>query len=311
MENPLWLPMRMTRMSSVKTPNLLEEAIAQFNQTLLQNIPSPQQEPAVLHQAMHYSLFNGGKRLRPLLVYFTGHIFNTPLSYLHPAACAVELIHAYSLVHDDLPAMDDDDYRRGKPSCHKAFDEATAILVGDALQALAFALLSFTESPLLSAEKKLKMIHHLSMAVGSQGMVGGQSLDLLSEGKQLDLDRLNKLHQWKTGALIQASVELGMIASDNVSEVEAKNLREFATCLGLGFQIQDDIKDVEGDLNSLGKPPKGDIAKQKATYPAIVGLDQAKVSLGDLHKKAAACLQPFGDGAAGLSSLYSAYVNLH
>ncbi|MDF3055075.1 MAG: geranyl transferase [Gammaproteobacteria bacterium] len=290
-------------MSKANTTDVVEEVIVQFNEVLLESIPSAQQDPVLLHQAMHYVLFNGGKRLRPLLVYFTGQIFNTQLQRLHSPACAVELLHAYSLVHDDLPAMDDDDYRRGKLSCHKAFDEATAILVGDALQALAFSLLSATHFSQLSAQKKLDMVYQLSIAVGSQGMVGGQSLDLLSEGKQLSLDKLNKLHHWKTGALIQASVELGIIASDNVNEPEAIRLREFAHCLGLGFQIQDDIKDVVGDINSLGKKPKGDMAKKKATYPAMIGLDQAKDSLIDLQKKAEICLEPFGNSATGLRSL--------
>jgi farnesyl diphosphate synthase len=297
----LWLIMKMDS-STIESQNLIEQMIAQFDQTLRANLPSSATNPSCLHQAIHYTLYNGGKRVRPLLVYFTGQVFNTPIKYLHYPACAVELIHAYSLVHDDLPAMDDDDFRRGKPSCHKAYDEATAILVGDALQALAFELLS-SASFEIPAEKKLAMIQQLSVAAGSQGMVGGQSLDLLSEGKQLDLTALNQLHQKKTGALIQAAVELGILAANNVTSEEAEHLREFSKCLGLAFQIRDDIKDIEGDLDSLGKQPGGDIVKQKATYPAILGLDDAKESFMQLHQDAIHHLSPFDEQAVGLRSL--------
>lgn len=297
------IPSNESDMTTTKTSNLIQNTITQFNQTLISKTPSPTENPIHLHKAMHYALFNGGKRIRPLLVYFTGQVFNTPMAHLHNAACAVELIHAYSLAHDDLPAMDDDDYRRGKPACHKAYDEATAILVGDALQAHAFELLSTPSPSQISPDKKLNMINQLSTAVGSQGMVGGQLLDLLSEGKTLSVDMLSQLHQWKTGALIQASVELGMLASEKVSEAAAKNLRQFASCLGLAFQIRDDIKDIEGNLETLGKIPGGDLEKQKATYPAIVGLDKAKDSLIELIKKAQGYLQPFNDKAKGLCAL--------
>lgn len=256
-------------------------------------LPSVDLEPKILHKAMHYAVFNGGKRLRPLLVYFVGSCLGAEKNALDIPAIAVELIHCYSLVHDDLPAMDDDDWRRGNLSCHKAFDEATAILTGDALQNLAFVELS-KENSYFRAEEQLKMMQCLTEASSSLGMAGGQALDLASEGKSIDLDALKTIHQKKTGVLIGAAVELGIISARCDDAMIKQNLSIFAENLGLAFQIQDDILDVEGDLKTLGKPKGSDQKHEKATYPKLIGMEKSKEFMRFYYQKSIEALSALG-----------------
>ena len=259
-----------------------------------------------LREAMRYSVLGGGKRLRPVLVYTTGASLGAALEQLDAPAAAVELIHVYSLVHDDLPAMDDDDLRRGRPTCHKAFDEATAILVGDALQALAFEVLA-GERPGSPAEAvpRLAMIRLLARGIGTLGMAGGQAIDLESVGRQLDLATLDDMHRRKTGALIETSVLLGAAAAGIHSGPEHDALREFGACTGLAFQIQDDILDVAGTTESLGKAAGADAARHKPTYPSMVGLDAAQRQAAALRDRALGAIRPLGARGAVLASLAS------
>ena len=247
--------------------------------------------PFRLHEAMRYAVLQGGKRLRPLLVYLTGKALDIPVSRLDAPACALELIHAYSLVHDDLPCMDDDDLRRGQPTCHKAFDEPTAVLVGDALQTLAFQVLS--SAPDLSAEQRLKMVESLARAAGSRGMVGGQALDMAAVGKQLNLAELENMHLHKTGALISASVQLAIHAAEHISTEQTQALLHYAHCIGLAFQIQDDVLDETADTATLGKTQGADKALNKPTYPALLGLKEAQIRAADLVNDALDSLKHF------------------
>ncbi|MCG5536741.1 (2E,6E)-farnesyl diphosphate synthase [Ectothiorhodospira mobilis] len=249
--------------------------------------------PARLHEAMRYSALDGGKRIRPVLTYATGLALGVPLEQLDGPACAVELIHVYSLVHDDLPAMDDDDLRRGKPTCHKAYDDATAILVGDALQALAFQILAADPAMVPDPAARLRMVGRLAHAAGSRGMVGGQGIDLVSAGRQLDIAELEDMHVHKTGALIRAAVALGALSRPDTAPEVMEGLDRFAKCIGLAFQIQDDILDVEGDTQTLGKTQGSDQARDKATYPALIGLEDSKAQARELVDRAL-------DGIAGL-----------
>ena len=239
---------------------------------------------ARLQEALAYSLLNGGKRLRPLLVYATGQALGATLEACDRPAMAVELIHSYSLVHDDLPAMDDDDLRRGRPTCHKAFDEATATLVGDALQTLAFQVLASEEQP-----AALAMIQTLAQASGAQGMVGGQMLDLQGEGQPLTLPQLEQLHRYKTGALIRSAVRLGGLAAEAPPEILA-TLDAYAAALGLAFQVQDDLLDIQGDAATLGKNTGADALHDKATYPGLLGIAAAEQKARDLIDEAQASL---------------------
>lgn len=248
---------------------LLKQNQQRINTYLEKHLPADTIQPQRLHQAMRYSVLNGGKRVRANLVYLAGQAVGADDSILDVPAMAVELIHAYSLIHDDLPAMDDDDLRRGKPTCHKAFDEATAILAGDALQTLAFYNLSQHGLP-------LKMIEVLALASGSRGMVGGQAIDIDATGKTLNLAELENMHIHKTGALIRASVQLGVLSYQQISDKQLTALDHYAKCIGLAFQIKDDILDVEGDTAALGKRQGADDLLNKSTYPALVGLDRAK-----------------------------------
>jgi len=254
--------------------NFLDHCRQRLNTRLKKFLPSPSQPPQRLHRAMQYAVLSGGKRLRPLLVYATGTCFDAKLETLDGPAAAVELIHTYSLIHDDLPAMDDDDLRRGQPTCHKAFNEATAILVGDALQSLAFECLA--NSSCLPSKLQIQMIKTLATASGSVGMAGGQDLDLEAESRQLDLLQLEKIHRLKTGALFQASVQLGAIAAGCTDAPTLALLKNFAQHIGLAFQIQDDILDVEGHAEITGKRSGADAAHNKATYVSILGLTEAK-----------------------------------
>lgn len=259
--------------------------------------------PMKLHQAMRYTVLDGGKRMRPMLTYCTGKALGIPEESLDGPACAVELIHVYSLIHDDLPAMDDDDLRRGKATCHIAYDEATAILTGDALQALAFEVLANDKSIKVGAESRLKMITTLTKASGSQGMVGGQAIDLESVGTRLTLPELENMHIHKTGALIRASVNMAALVKTDLDPVIAKNLDHYAKCIGLSFQVKDDILDEESDTATLGKTQGKDQDNDKPTYPALLGLSAAKQKALELHEQAIESLSNFGSEADLLRDL--------
>ncbi len=260
-------------------------------------LPAASHYPARLHEAMRYAC-DGGKRLRALLVYAAGETLGLEAQTLDAPAAAVELIHAYSLVHDDLPAMDDDDLRRGRPTVHKAYDEATAILVGDALQTLAFSTL--TRGSGLSPAQKLGMIEALTDASGSCGMVGGQAIDLQSEGKDLSLPELENLHIHKTGALIRACLKLASLAAPSLGHAQAEALDRYGKCIGLAFQIQDDVLDIEGSSAELGKTAGKDSASLKSTYPSVMGLPAAKQRASELFAEANQVLDVFGQPAAAL-----------
>lgn len=266
-------------------------------------LPAANRLPARLHEAMRYSVLGGGKRLRPLLTYATGIALGLPLELLDGPACAVEFIHVYSLIHDDLPAMDDDDLRRGKPTCHVAYDEPTAILAGDALQALAFHVLAHDASIAVPAEQRIAMIETLATASGSFGMVGGQAIDLDSVGKSLDLPSLENMHIRKTGALIRASVKLAALAQVPQDPAAADKLDHYAKCIGLSFQIKDDILDEESDTQTLGKTQGKDRDHNKPNYPALLGLAGAKEKAQELHEDALASLAEFGPEADLLRAL--------
>jgi len=271
-------------------------------------LPQPDGPEAHLQEAMRYSVIGGGgKRVRPILVYAAGEAQGTPLEQLDSLACAVEIIHAYSLIHDDLPAMDDDDLRRGRPTCHKAYDEATAILAGDALQALAFDILARDTQMKCSDKTRIEMIHLLATASGSIGMAGGQAIDLAAVGKELSLEELENMHRLKTGALIRASVLLGAMCSEETTADTLRKLDTYAHCVGLAFQIHDDILDVVGDTETLGKPQGSDKAQNKPTYPALLGLEGAQQRALELHHQALESLAIFGDSASTLRQL-SAYI---
>ena len=258
--------------------------------------------PPGLAQASLYVMGNGGKRVRPILVYSAADavIAGNTHPALDNAACAIELIHTYSLIHDDLPAMDDDDLRRGKPSLHKAFDEATAILVGDGLQARAFELL--TTAPDLSAEQRVQMVNVLAAAAGPQGMVGGQFIDIHATNSDMSLQQLQTMHALKTGALIRASLALGGIAS-GASKKQLTALDEFGTHIGLAFQVADDILDVEGETSTLGKTQGKDGAANKPTYVKLLGLEGAKEESRRLLQAALEALNTFGPSADHLRNL--------
>lgn len=264
--------------------------------------------PGRLHEAMRYVVLGPGKRVRPLLVYATGHALGVTMDSLDAGACAVELIHAYSLVHDDLPAMDDDDLRRGRPTCHKAFDEGTAILVGDALQSLAFQVLAGDGNGVLPHRTRLEMVGRLAIAAGSRGMAGGQAIDLNAVGKTLNLAELENMHIHKTGALIRTAVLLGALAAgDDADGALRDSLDHYGKCIGLAFQIRDDILDVEHSTEDLGKHQGADIQRNKPTYPAIVGMSEAKRIAGELHEDALQSLSGLDERADHLRGL-SAFI---
>lgn len=297
-----WPYMTISPKNKMGFQEFLEHCQQRINTFLGDVLPSTDLPPQHLHQAMHYAVLNGGKRIRPLLVYATGEAFGVDLSILDYPASSAELIHAYSLVHDDLPAMDNDDLRRGQPTCHKAFDEATAILVGDALQTLAYSVLA-DKAQILPTTTRLAMISCLAKATGSLGMAGGQALDLKATGQQTDNYQLELIHNLKTGSLISACIELGSLAG-NVEENDFKvNLAIFAKYIGLCFQIQDDILNHEGATSTLGKTAGTDEANQKATFTTINGLEKAKESLLIYYQQAMKALSPFEDRVARLKSL--------
>jgi farnesyl diphosphate synthase len=259
--------------------------------------------PQRLHQAMRYSVLEGGKRMRPMLTYCAGKALGIAQEALDGPACAVEFIHVYSLIHDDLPAMDDDDLRRGKATSHVAYDEATAILAGDALQALAFEVLANDPSINATPEGRLKMIVALTKASGSQGMVGGQAIDLESVGRQLTLPELENMHIHKTGALIRASVTMATLAKSDIDPQVATKLDNYAKCIGLSFQVKDDILDEESDTATLGKTQGKDKDNNKPTYPALLGMAGAKQKAQELHDMALHNLSAFGSEADLLREL--------
>ncbi|WP_425478201.1 polyprenyl synthetase family protein [Dyella thiooxydans] len=264
----------------------LQALIDRADRALAAALPAEDAPPAELHRAMRYAVLGGGKRLRPLLVYATGHALGCDDPVLDAPACAVELIHAYSLVHDDLPAMDDDALRRGRPTCHIVFGEAMAILAGDALQALAFELLA--QAPVDPATG-MAMQRALGRACGAEGMAGGQALDLSAVGRTLSLDELEHMHACKTGALIRASVQLGaMTAGADTATLNA--LDHYARAVGLAFQVRDDILDVEGESAVIGKTAGKDAAADKPTFPSILGLDASRTRLAQLTDEALAAI---------------------
>ena len=256
--------------------------------------------PARLHEAMRYAAQGGGKRIRPLLVYAAGELSeDANPNALDSAAVAIECIHAYSLVHDDLPCMDDDDLRRGRPTVHKAYDEATALLVGDALQTRAFEVLANTNC---DTDMRLAMISALASASGSRGMAGGQAIDLESVGKKLDLAGLRQMHAMKTGALLSCSVQMGGIAA-KLNSTQLQHLKNYAEALGLAFQVVDDVLDATADSQTLGKTAGKDAANDKPTYVTLMGLDYAKKAAKDLQETAIASLESFGTKAQALKDL--------
>lgn len=272
-------------------------------------LPAEKISPERLHQAMRYSVINGGKRVRPILVYASGKAVGVEEAQLDAPAVAIELIHAYSLVHDDLPAMDDDDLRRGQPTCHKAFDEATAILVGDALQSLAFHVVADGLDKSLPTGQVRDIINTLALSSGSRGMAGGQAIDLESVGKQLNIAQLENMHIHKTGALIRASVRMGALCKPGIDNASLDKLDHYAKCIGLAFQIQDDILDVESDTETLGKTQGSDIARNKPTYPALMGLEEARQMAAELVEDAVSTLQPFGEAAEPLRAIANYIIN--
>jgi len=275
---------------------------ARAEQALDHALPSAQQPPPELHRAMRYAVLGGGKRLRPLLTYASGQALGSPLARLDAPACAVEIIHAYSLVHDDLPAMDDDALRRGRPTCHMAFGEATAILAGDALQALAFERLAGDSALDVDAATRIEMLRTLAAACGAEGMAGGQAFDLAAVGRVLDVAELERMHACKTGALIRAAVRLGAL----VAGADAATLAAFdryATAFGLAFQVRDDILDVEGATAELGKTAGKDARAAKPTFPSILGLQASHTRLAALTAEALAALVGFGAEADRLREL--------
>ncbi|WP_421245411.1 (2E,6E)-farnesyl diphosphate synthase [Aeromonas sanarellii] len=244
-----------------------------------------------LRDAMKYGLLLGGKRVRPFLVYAVGEMLGVKSEQLDGPAAAVECIHAYSLLHDDLPAMDNDDLRRGQPTVHKAFDEGTAILAGDALQTLAFSILADHPMPAELMANRVKMLSALARASGYLGMCGGQALDLEAEGRRITLAELEQVHRHKTGALIECAVTLGALCKADVEPATLAALQTYAAAIGLAFQVQDDILDITGDTATLGKPQGSDLAQEKSTYPALLGLDNARELARELHDKALTALQ--------------------
>ena len=263
---------------------------ARLPELLKRFLPPPN---TTLHEAMHYACLNGGKRLRPLLVYATAEAYALPWEALDTLAVAVELIHCYSLVHDDLPAMDDDDLRRGKATCHKAFDEATAILVGDALQTLAFEILSDTTKSCISSDYLLAIIRTLAQAIGPQGMVLGQALDMAATARTISAQELITLHHAKTGALINACVQCSAIACGETDLNKLALLQNYGRSIGLAFQIQDDLLDVTGESYVLGKQTGMDKENQKNTFVSIFGLEHAKRHAKTLFIEATQYLEAF------------------
>ena len=289
----------------------LADRLAGYSQQVdaqLERILPPASGPAErLFAAMRYSVFNGGKRLRPALCFAAADAIGNSNTNTAKVAAAVEMIHAYSLIHDDLPAMDNDDLRRGKPTCHIQFDEATAILAGDALQSLAFQQL--TELTDISSDSKVELLSMLASYSGCSGMAAGQAIDLAATGQTLDIDQLDTMHRHKTGALIEASVLMGAITADGASQAQLSALRDFAHAIGLAFQVQDDILDVESSTEQLGKQQGSDAANNKSTYTSLLGLERARNQAASLYQQSIDSLEVFADRAEPLRQLASFIVN--
>jgi len=273
-----------------------QERIEKLFNYYLKKTTSPANE---LKEAMYYAVSNGGKRVRPLLVYATGYYLNAKWENLDIPACAVEMIHSYSLIHDDLPAMDNADLRRGKPACHKAYNEAVAILAGDALQPLAFEIIA-SHPASLNNEQRLAMINQLCHASGLNGMAAGQALDIT--GVQ-SLQNLTQMYALKTGALLNTSVKLGMIAANLTETRTAHALEKFADTIGLAFQIQDDLLDIESDVDIMGKPKGIDLTNNKTTYPSLMGIDETRHTIQALFEGALEAIEPLGEKADLLREL--------
>lgn len=285
----------------LEPPAALTGFSARADAALARALPSQDQPPVELHQAMRYAVLGGGKRLRPVLVYATGQALGAALDALDASAAAVEIIHAYSLVHDDLPAMDNDALRRGQPTCHVKFGEAMAILAGDALQALAFEILAGDDAhdPRIHVE----MLRTLAAACGAHGMAGGQAFDLAAVGQTLTPAQLERMHVYKTGALIRASVRLGALAAGCADTAMLAALERYGHCIGLAFQIRDDILDLESDSATLGKTAGKDAAHAKPTYPAVLGMQASRTQLAQLTDEAIAALAPVGANSADLAAI--------
>lgn len=281
--------------------NRLKNYTSRIDQALELALPQADTQPQKLHEAMRYAVFNGGKRVRPLLCYAAGEVLSVAPERLDIPAVAIELIHAFSLVHDDLPAMDDDDLRRGQPTVHIKYDEATAILAADALQPLAFAALA--NAPDIDAPIRISLLHLITEACGSTGMTGGQSIDLSAEGRRLTADELEHMFALKTGALIHASIYSACVLCEGISRSDADALDRFARDIGIAFQIKDDILDVEGTTEVLGKPAGSDERQEKATYPALFGVAASRARCDELLDSALTALQRFGSRAAPLEWL--------
>jgi geranylgeranyl pyrophosphate synthase len=281
---------------------LTKDWLARAERKLDEVLPPASQEPTRLHEAMRYSVTGGGKRIRPVLVYATGTALGVPLENLDAPAAAIELMHAFSLVHDDLPAMDDDDLRRGRPTAHRAFDEATAILAADALQPLAFHVLATDASMQCSADARLRIIELLADACGSTGMTGGQAMDLSAEGRILDAPELELIYRLKTGRLMKASV-LAAVNCAAVDHPSYAQLERFIDAVGLAFQIKDDLLDIEGDTAVIGKQQGADIERDKATWPALFGLEGARAKAQELLDNALAEIEDLGPDAEPLRQI--------
>ena len=277
--------------------SLVEEFQQRVDTALDHWLPRADVHPLRLHQAMRYAVLAPGKRVRPVLVYATASALGIELERVDGASAAVEIIHAYSLIHDDLPAMDDDDLRRGRPTCHREFDEATAILAGDALQALAFYIISHDPKMVDDPVARLQMIEKLSLFSGSRGMAGGQAIDLAAVGKTLNIAELETMHIHKTGALIRTCVQLVAHSTNKLTQQQFKALDSYSKCIGLSFQVQDDILDVTGDTETLGKTQGSDTARNKPTFPSIIGLEASYEKAQELHQNALQALSIFGEEA--------------
>lgn len=270
---------------------------------LLKYLEKPDTHPPIIHQAMHYAVFNGGKRLRPMLVMEGAALAAEDPEIAMLTACGIELIHCYSLVHDDLPAMDDDDFRRGKPTCHRVFGEATAILTGDALLTAAFELIAANARvPGISPEQVVTVMGEIAAAAGSRGMIGGQIMDLAAENEAIDLPTLQTLHSLKTGALFTASLRAGALLG-NMDAAGLEALTSYARHFGLAFQITDDLLDIKGDQLILGKPIGSDAKNHKSTYPSLLGMEQAEIMARQSVEQCLACLERFGAEADFLRQL--------
>ena len=276
---------------------------AQLEEALAARLPPADAEPTRLHAAMRYSVLGGGKRVRPMLLFASARAVGLTEAQVEAAACAIELVHVYSLVHDDLPGMDNDDLRRGRPTCHKAYDEATAVLVGDALQSLAFHLLANDSALPAAPGIRLQLIELLAEAAGVNGMAGGQAIDVAAQGRQLSIAEVEAMYARKTGALIRASVQMAAACAPMLALHLREALAAFAAPVGLAFQIQDDLLDVLGDVATVGKATDADRARGKPTYPAILGVAASQQRVQQLHAQAMQALRPLGASADALRGL--------